>query len=146
MKFREKLIFQKMAVVVAITLFVCYLVYVIHDILFLWGVGDASSLIDSTIMPYQRESYIKWPSLTPYLKAQYPQYRPLLTVIQMWNPDVPDHPDQFVETLQHFNYSDPKERQLAEAYRNAEVPFKLYDIPDIEHVRRLWSREYLRVS
>lgn len=32
---------------------------------------------------------------------------------------------------------------MAEAYRNAELPFKIYDIPNVEEVRRKWTDSYL---
>lgn len=75
--------------------------------------------------------------------AQYPPYRSLLDLVSEWNPDNPDPPAEFHERLQHFNYSDPVERAMAEKYRNAEVPFKLYDVPGFSAVSRLWSDEYL---
>ena len=32
---------------------------------------------------------------------------------------------------------------MAEAYRNAEMPFKLYDVPNINQVRQKWTSSYL---
>lgn len=86
---------------------------------------------------------IFWPPLRHFDGAQYPSYRSLLDLVSEWNPDNPDPPAEFRERLQHFNYSDPVERAMAEKYRNAEVPFKLYDIPGFSAVSRLWSDEYL---
>lgn len=73
----------------------------------------------------------------------YPSYISLLNVIQNWNPDNPDPPRVFKETLQHFNYSNEEERRIAEIFRNAELPFKLYDIPEVDGVTGLWTDEYL---
>jgi len=87
-----------------------------------------------------------YPPIEEYGSAPYPQYTPLLSVLQSWNPDDPDIPSTFTETLQHFNYSDSSERAMAEKYRNAELPFKIYGIPDIEHVRKKWSKPYLERS
>lgn len=33
---------------------------------------------------------------------------------------------------------------MALSFREAEVPFKLYDIPDIEKVVNLWTDDYLK--
>lgn len=96
----------------------------------------------------QHESIVKssvyWPSLKLY-SSSYPQniYRPLLSLVTEWNPDNPDPPAIFNETLQHFNYSNPEERAMAEQYRNAEVPFKLYDIPEFNQISERWTDQYL---
>ena len=58
-------------------------------------------------------------------------------------PDNVSIPVPFRETLAVLNYSDPHERSLAEAYRNAEVPFKIYDVPDVEYARDAWTDVYL---
>jgi hypothetical protein len=76
----------------------------------------------------------------------YPSYDSLLTVIQRWSPDVPDPPPTFKEKLVHFNYSNPAERRMAESYRNAEVPFKLYDVPEFTELSKKWTDEYLAHS
>ena len=74
---------------------------------------------------------------------RYPTYHNLSKIIEEWNPDDPDPPSHFVETLQHFNYSDDRERAMAANFRNHEVPFKLYNVPEFERVRRKWTDEYL---
>ena len=76
-------------------------------------------------------------------KVSYPQYISLLELIEQWNPDLPDIPAEFLETLQHFNYSDLKEREIAARFRDAEVPFKLYDVPEVNKVTEKWSVDYL---
>jgi hypothetical protein len=74
---------------------------------------------------------------------EYPVYTNLLDIIVSWNPDNPDPPASFNETLQHFNYSDPVEQAAAVRYREAEVPFKLYDVPEFNEVVAKWTDEYL---
>ena len=73
----------------------------------------------------------------------YPKFTPLLDVIKRWSPDNPDIPSTFNESLLHFNYSDPLERSYAIKFRNAELPFKVYDIPEFDYVKDLWTNEYL---
>ena len=74
------------------------------------------------------------PPVKPY-DSSYPQLTNLWEIVQRWNPDNVTMPVPFKETLAVLNYSDPHERSLAEAYRNAEVPFKIYDVPDVEYAR-----------
>lgn len=74
----------------------------------------------------------------------YPVYASLLETVTKWNPDDPEPPTTFKETIQRFNYSDELERSYAEKFRNAELPFKMYDIPDILMVTRKWDDEYLK--
>lgn len=83
------------------------------------------------------------PDMVGNSNMTYPLYHNLAKIIDDWNPDDPDPPSHFVETLQHFNYSDDKERAMARNFRNHEVPFKLYDVPEFERVRKKWSDEYL---
>ena len=82
---------------------------------------------------------IAWPEPMEYDSKSYPAYRPLLDIVKAWSPDIPDISGQFQETLQHFNYSDPREREMASRYRDAEVPFKIYNIPDFNEVVQKWS-------
>ncbi len=82
------------------------------------------------------------PPAKPY-DSSYPQLTNLWEIVQRWNPDNVSIPVPFRETLAVLNYSDPHERSLAEAYRNAEVPFKIYDVPDVEYARDAWTDVYL---
>jgi hypothetical protein len=43
----------------------------------------------------------------------------------------------------HFNFSDPIEREAARKFRDAELPFKLYDIPEITKATAKWTDEYV---
>ena len=89
-------------------------------------------------------SNIEWPPLLSSPDdSVYPVYTSLFKIVQNWSPDDPELPTNFKETLQHFNYSNPVERGYAEKFRNAEVPFKLYDVPEFAAVAALWTDEYL---
>lgn len=84
------------------------------------------------------------PSLVPEPPiAENMNFKPLYNVIESWNPDNPDQPDSFAETLQHFDYGNPVERAMAEKYRNAELPFKLFNVSEFIGVANLWTDEYL---
>lgn len=80
----------------------------------------------------------------PAAAEEYPVYRSLLNIISDWNPDNPEPPmTQFRETLQHFNYSDPNELIMATKFRDAELPFKVFNVPEINSISEKWSDEYL---
>lgn len=98
---------------------------------------------------------IEWPQLSELPSSfdidiaykdisTYPVYRSMLDILIDWNPDIPDPPSLFKETLQHFNYSDENERKMAAVYRNAEIPFKLYNVPQVNEVSQKWTDEYLK--
>jgi Cupin-like domain len=74
--------------------------------------------------------------------SEYPPLRPLGGLMADWNHD-DDHEGTIHETLQHFNYSDPNELAMAKKYRDAEVPFKLYNVPEIADAARKWTDEYV---
>jgi hypothetical protein len=85
-----------------------------------------------------------YPALIEAPDKSYPVYSNLMKLVSDWNPDNPEVPEVFTETLQHFNFSDPVQRSYAEQFRNAEMPFKLYDIPNVEEVRQKWTATYLK--
>jgi hypothetical protein len=139
MKFRDRQLFiWRMASVATFTT-VVFLIYYIFFHLY----DPNSSIQEHPPDPYRKPSYIFWPEVTEYSEKNYPNYKSLLSNLQNWNPDNPNIPLSFHESLQHFNYSNPTERKMAEIYRNAEVPFKLYDIPELELVRAKWNYNYL---
>jgi hypothetical protein len=139
MKFRERQFFWRLSHVV-IFFIVVFLLFYYCPSPFSSSPGPLDNL---SLQPFHKESSIIWPELREYSPESYPEYRSLLTHLENWNPDQPQQPNSFLETLQHFNYSDPDERAMAEKYRNAEVPFKLYDIPELDRVRRRWDESYL---
>lgn len=106
---------------------------------------EHSTMYDVTDVDiFQGSVKIEYPPLEKYSpESKYPAYKTLFQVVSDWSPDVPDPPTIFRETLQHFNYSNLEERKMAQEYRNAEVPFKIYNIPEVDSVSDIWSDEYL---
>ena len=47
------------------------------------------------------------------------------------------------DTLKRFNWSDPVQRETARLYRNAEVPFVLRGVPDVDATVARWTDKYL---
>jgi hypothetical protein len=69
----------------------------------------------------------------------YPKMFSLVDILNNWNPDDTEIPDHHYDTLCHFDYSDEKQREIAFTYRDAEVPFVAYNIPEVETVVKKWS-------
>lgn len=89
--------------------------------------------------------------LRPPLVEQPPDerqlpFQTLLTTVTNWNPDTPEIPSSFKERIQHLDFGNPYERHIAELYRNAEIPFKLFNITNFEDVAAKWSDSYLTAS
>ena len=74
----------------------------------------------------------------------YPQKVPISEIVKNWNPDNPyDPPKQMYSSLCRFDYQ--KEYEMALLYRDAEVPFQLYNVPEMNEVARKWSDDnYIR--
>lgn len=58
-------------------------------------------------------------------------------VLDHWNPDDTSIPSFHYNSLCYFNYQ--TEYQKALNYRNAELPFIVYNIPEVEEVVKKWS-------
>lgn len=81
------------------------------------------------------ESYIAYPTLTP-----------LPVLLKRWPPDdvrVPDIPGIKEGSLQRFDYLIPEQRYRARLLTTHEVPFILYNVPEIDAVANKWTDDYL---
>jgi hypothetical protein len=96
------------------------------------------------VVDYTTPSKYTYPTihLHPPSSTEYPKFRTTTEIFQEW-PQNSDHVGVIHETLMHFNYSDPVQRAASIRYRDLELPFKLYDIPDLVSVHDLWTDEYL---
>jgi hypothetical protein len=109
-------------------------------------------------MAWRKETYTEKPPKVDYTKHTYqypdvslegppPGYPKLETLGDMltkWPQNSLDHPPTpIVERLAHFNYSNPVERAAALKYRNAELPFKLYDVPEVTAAGIQWTDDYV---
>lgn len=72
----------------------------------------------------------------------YPQFDNLNSVLK-WSPEVCARPKNFVETLKTLDFSNKTERAMARSYRDLDVPFKLYNIPDLNIASTKWATAYL---
>jgi hypothetical protein len=111
--------------------------------------GPSVSTLLGGISSSMEEPYIIPPESRPPLKYEAPEserdlpYDNLYHIIESWNPDEPEVSEDFQERLQHFNYGDPYERELAMKFRDAEVPFKLYNVSKLNEISTKWTDSYL---
>jgi len=72
----------------------------------------------------------------------YPMAYSMLDIVDNWNPDNTDIPAMHYDSLCHFDYK--TEYKKAETYRNAEVPFIVYNHPEVDNVATNWGNiDYL---
>lgn len=94
---------------------------------------------------YTKHSYI-YPDLLLDLPTpgEYPPLQKLGDMFQNWPQDHLDNPpDPFLEKLLHFDFTDPKQLEAAKTFRDAELPFKIYNVPEIISAKEKWTDEYL---
>ena len=112
-----------------------------------WQEMQRSGRVSGPVVDYTNPTKYSYPDLPHDVPpaTEYPPLRPLGDLMSAWN-----HDDDFEgiihETLLHFNYSDPTERALAVRFRDAELPFKVYDIPEVTEAGRKWTVEYVDAS
>eukprot|EP00039_Didymoeca_costata_P001135 m.50059 g.50059 ORF g.50059 m.50059 type:complete len:643 (-) comp10645_c0_seq1:233-2161(-) len=76
----------------------------------------------------------------------YPKLQNLTFFLNRWPPDdpnVPDVPGIEKGTLEKLDFQNPKEKRRATVLRLHEVPFLLYNVPEINRVHKLWTDAYL---
>ncbi len=75
--------------------------------------------------------------LTP--NSNYPHEFSAIDILKNWNPDNTEIPARHYDTLCHFDYQDKEQYKLAIQYRDAEVPFVVYNVPEIDAVVKKWG-------
>jgi hypothetical protein len=100
--------------------------------------------LEQPLVEYTDPAKYKYPPVRLDLPepGTYPEFRSLGDTVKDW-PQDEDNEGIITETLMHFNYSDPVEREAARKFRDAELPFKLYDVPEIAAAGALWTDAYL---
>lgn len=92
---------------------------------------------------YTKSSKYVYPDLLQEPNTNgYPQLKTLRQLMDDW-PQDQDFTGTIHETLLHFNYSDPVQRQTAQRFRDAKLPFKLYDVPEITRTSQKWTDDYV---
>eukprot|EP00977_Amphora_coffeiformis_P007563 scaffold1663_cov171-Amphora_coffeaeformis.AAC.18 len=78
----------------------------------------------------------------PPTTGGYPKMLPLGDLMHAWDQDT-DNKGVITETLLHFDFSDPKEMVVAKKFRDAMLPFKIYNVPELARATNLWTDEYV---
>jgi hypothetical protein len=74
----------------------------------------------------------------------YPKLQTLQEIMLDWPQDELDHPPTVLfETLQHFDFQNPLELVAARKFRERQLPFKLYNIPELIEARQKWTDDYV---
>lgn len=79
----------------------------------------------------------------------YPDLVPLTDLLKRWPPDipvVPDIPGIHTGSLEVLDFTNMTERRRAAVLRWNEVPFLLNNVGMIDHVKELWTDEYLQTK
>jgi hypothetical protein len=72
-------------------------------------------------------------------RGEYPKLVTLSELMEHWPQDSDYDQEIIEETLFSFNFSDPQQLQLAKLLRDSELPFKLYDIPEVDAATVKWN-------
>mmetsp|Transcript_32625 Transcript_32625/g.64921 ORF Transcript_32625/g.64921 Transcript_32625/m.64921 type:complete len:546 (-) Transcript_32625:116-1753(-) len=118
------------------------------------GVGDDEWRSEAASNPrrrmgpkvdYTKHDY-EYPDLVyePPNDGSYPPLENMSDIFEVWGQDDLDSPpDTIVEVLQHFDYQDPKQVEAAIKYRDLELPFKMYNVPEVMEAGLKWTDEYV---
>ena len=102
------------------------------------------SNIPGPVVDYTETKLYEYPKVLPQppLDGTYPPLQPLQQLLSNW-PQNDDYDitngNTISETLLHFDYQNPRELEMARRYRDAELPFKLYNIPDVTAAAHKWQ-------
>jgi len=111
-----------------------------------WQSDTKSSIRDrGPKVDYTKHKY-EYPKLmfTPPNDGTYPPLEKMSTIFETWGQDDLDSPPEtLIETLQHFDFLDPEQVQAATKYRDLELPFKVYNVPEVVAANSKWTDEYL---
>lgn len=76
--------------------------------------------------------------------GDYPKTYFMSDITDNWNTDVTDIPTFHYDSLCHFDYQNATDNGKILAYRTAEVPFVVYNIPEVDTVVKNWNNlDYL---
>lgn len=76
--------------------------------------------------------------------GEYPKLKSMKDIMEEWPQDDIDHPPKvFEEVLIHFDYTNPEDMEAATLFRDAKLPFKLVNVPEVVDSAIKWTDEYL---
>lgn len=79
--------------------------------------------------------------------GKYPPLAPMRELMDAWPQDDIDHPPSpYREQLIHFDYTDPRDLEAARLFRDAKLPFKLTNVPEVAAAGLKWTDEYVTLN
>ena len=105
----------------------------------------------STFVDYSRDDgqhvHYEYPpklSEPPARLGDYPKLMPLREIMEVWPQDeLDDPPSTIEEVLIHFDYTIPEDREAAVKFRDAKLPFKMINVPEVVAAGEKWTDDYL---
>ena len=80
----------------------------------------------------------------PSSLGDYPKLMPLKDIMATWPQDEIDHPPNPIEeVLIHFDFNNHDDMKAAEAFREAKLPFKVTNVPEVVTAGIKWTDEYV---
>jgi hypothetical protein len=77
----------------------------------------------------------------------YPQLVSMRELMDTWPQDDIDHPPSTIkERLIHFDYLNPLDLEAARKFRDAKLPFKLINVPEVIAAGEKWTDEYVALN
>jgi len=74
----------------------------------------------------------------------YPKEYKMTRIVENWNTDNTEIPSQHHDSLCHFDYQNPEDYKKIFTYRDAEVPFVVYNMPQVNDIVKKWNNlDYL---
>lgn len=107
-------------------------------------VGMRHGFVDYTKHSYRYPEKLVEP---PTILGEYPKLTPMKDLMEIWPQDDLDHPPATIEEdLIHFDYNKPHELEAARKFRDAKLPFKLVNVPEVVAAGGKWTDEYLTIN
>jgi hypothetical protein len=70
--------------------------------------------------------------------SQYPVMKSMKQLMDDWPQDEENH-GTIHETIVHFDYNDPKQLEIATKFREADLPYKIVNIPELVLAGKKWD-------
>eukprot|EP00588_Corethron_pennatum_P023544 CAMPEP_0194338690 /NCGR_PEP_ID=MMETSP0171-20130528/80459_1 /TAXON_ID=218684 /ORGANISM="Corethron pennatum, Strain L29A3" /LENGTH=362 /DNA_ID=CAMNT_0039102917 /DNA_START=136 /DNA_END=1225 /DNA_ORIENTATION=- len=103
--------------------------------------GDVHPKVDYTKLP---TIYPEFHSHPPIPEAEYIKMETLGNLLSKWDQDdIENPPSHFKEVLQHFDFRDDEQMEAALKFREAELPFKITNLPELLYSQQKWSVKYI---
>eukprot|EP00980_Cylindrotheca_fusiformis_P010249 scaffold2277_cov137-Cylindrotheca_fusiformis.AAC.4 len=80
----------------------------------------------------------------PAKLGDYPKLKPMKELMENWPQDDIDHPPTpLEEVLIHFDYNKEEDVEAARKFRDAKLPFKFINVPEVVAAGEKWTDEYV---